>query len=161
MTIECPDIAKTLVEFRQTADARDPSRDSPGTRRARSGTFLGPTGTASLGDIGEQLFTHPVAQDVVDGAPVSWERLARICGACGASLGRPIAFVGTAEEAARDAFAGPPLHVACVPAVLDLLGASTHQVVHTAGFEFVRPDGSSADRAPRFVPNSLIGPPAH
>jgi hypothetical protein len=85
--------------------------------------------------------------------------LARICGGCGASLARPIAFVGDAEEVERNAFHAPPLHATCaddVRRVLDPAGASL-QVVLTSGFEFVRPASSDLDQQPRFVPNSLLG----
>ena len=44
------------------------------------------------------------------GARVTQCALSRICGACAESLGRPIAFVGDADEVARNAFHAPPLH---------------------------------------------------
>lgn len=81
--------------------------------------------------------------------------LSRVCGGCGRSLGRPIAFVGTDEEVARNAFHAPPLHKECASALsrLDLAGTS---VVLTAGFEYVRAAGEAVDRRPTFVPNSLL-----
>jgi hypothetical protein len=78
--------------------------------------------------------------------------LSRICGVCARPLGRPIAFVGTAEEVGRNAFHLPPMHLDCAR---DLADAST-QVVTTAGFEFVRPAKEDLDRRPRFEPNSLL-----
>lgn len=81
--------------------------------------------------------------------------LSRVCGGCGASLGRPIAFVGTAEEVARNAFAGPPLHEDCAHQLAGL-GWGGSEIVRTGGFEFVRPTGIDLDKSPRFVPNSII-----
>jgi hypothetical protein len=78
--------------------------------------------------------------------------LSRICGVCARPLGRPIAFAGTAEEVARNAFHLPPLHVECAGS---LLGELT-QLVTTAGFEFVRPAKEDLDRRPTFQPNSLL-----
>ncbi len=39
--------------------------------------------------------------------------LSRICGVCGETLTRPVAFVGTPDEALDGEFAFPPCHVAC------------------------------------------------
>lgn len=83
--------------------------------------------------------------------------LSRICGGCGHSLGRPIAFVGTPDEIGRNAFHAPPLHVACAGSLLAMPGADPDwQVVTTAGFEFVRPAQEDEDRRPTFRPNSLL-----
>jgi hypothetical protein len=83
--------------------------------------------------------------------------LSRICGVCARPLGRPIAFVGTAEEVGRNAFHLPPLHVGCAQ---ELVGPGSTgeptQVVTTAGFEFVRPAREEVDRRPTFQPNSLL-----
>lgn len=81
--------------------------------------------------------------------------LARVCGACGKPLGRPIAFLGTAEETARNAFHLPPLHAECVDAVRTGVDGSW-QLVRTAGFDFVRPQRGDRDPEPRYVPNSLV-----
>lgn len=81
--------------------------------------------------------------------------LARVCGACGRPLGRPIVFLGTAEETARNAFHLPPLHSECVEAVRDL-GGAPDQIVRTAGFEFVRPQRDDRDPEPRYQPNSVL-----
>ena len=78
--------------------------------------------------------------------------LSRICGVCSRPLGRPIAFVGTAEEVGRNAFHLPPLHLECTSALVD----DTTQVVTTAGFEFVRPAKEDLDKRPTFQPNSLL-----
>lgn len=79
--------------------------------------------------------------------------LSRICGVCGESLGRPIAFRGTADEVGRNAFHLPPMHVACAAS----LGARAEsELVTTAGFEFVRATSYDEDRRPTFQPNSLL-----
>ena len=76
---------------------------------------------------------------------------------CAESLGRPVAFVGTADEIGRNAFHVPPLHSACADDLLRWPGADpAWQVATTAGFEFVRPGREDADRRPAFQPNSLI-----
>lgn len=82
--------------------------------------------------------------------------LSRICGACGASLGRPIAFVGPDAEVARNEFHAPPLHATCADDVRRALD-ETWQVVLTSGFDYVRPAADDLDKQPRFRPNSLIG----
>ncbi|MEP9361958.1 hypothetical protein ABLE68_03260 [Nocardioides sp. CN2-186] len=71
---------------------------------------------------------------------------------CERPLGRPIAFVGTADEVARNAFHLPPMHVECA----DAWSGGTTELVTTAGFEFVRPAKEDADRRPTFQPNSLL-----
>jgi len=94
--------------------------------------------------------------------------LSRVCGICGAGLGRPLAFVGSPEEAARNAFHFPPAHLACAEALLAaydgveaaVLGQQkplgSWAVVTTAGFEFVRPSRGQVDARPTFQPNSLL-----
>jgi hypothetical protein len=81
--------------------------------------------------------------------------LSRVCGGCGRSLGRPIAFVGTEDEVNRNAFHAPPLHQECAESLVRLETAGTSLVL-TAGFEFVRPTAAEEDRRSRFVPNSLL-----
>lgn len=81
--------------------------------------------------------------------------LARVCGACGRPLGRPIVFVGTAQEAARNAFHLPPLHTECVDLVRAAVGVPD-EVVRTAGFEFIRPGPGDRDPEPRYQPNSVL-----
>jgi len=81
--------------------------------------------------------------------------LSRVCGGCGRPLGRPIAFVGTAEEVDRNAFHAPPLHETCADG-LRKAGTGGAELVLTAGFEFVRPTADAIDRRPTFVPNSLL-----
>ena len=79
--------------------------------------------------------------------------LSRICGVCGESLGRPIAFLGTGQEVGRNAFHLPPMHVACART---LTGRLESELVTTAGFELVRPTSYDEDRRPTFQPNSLL-----
>lgn len=85
---------------------------------------------------------------VLSRARVTQCALSRICGACGEPLGRPIVFVGTAQESDRNEFHGPPLHASCAPGVQALDPAA--QVVPTAAFEFVRPGRDDADQQVRF-----------
>jgi hypothetical protein len=83
--------------------------------------------------------------------------LSRICGRCAMSLGRPVAFVGTPEESARNAFHLPPLHVECAEELRRAPGADpAWQVTLTSGFEFVRPAREDLDKRPTFQPNSLL-----
>lgn len=83
--------------------------------------------------------------------------LSRVCGWCGGSLGRPIAFVGTPDEIARNELHVPPLHASCADDLLAAPGADpAWSLVLTAGFEFVRPVKADVDRRSRFVPNSLL-----
>jgi hypothetical protein len=94
--------------------------------------------------------------------------LSRVCGICGAGLGRPIAFLGSREEAARNAFHFPPAHLGCAEALLaayDGVGRAVlgqpepldaWALVTTAGFEYVRPGRDQVDRRPTFQPNSLL-----
>ncbi len=81
--------------------------------------------------------------------------LSRICGGCGRSLGRPVAFVGTPSEVGHNAFHAPPLHLDCAREVLRERDGWV--LVTTAGFEFVRPGREDADQRPTFQPNSLLG----
>ena len=93
---------------------------------------------------------HTLVRD--DRAWVTRCALSRICGSCGRSLGRPIAFVGTPEEVARNAFHAPPLHLDCAHGLL----RDGRQLVTTAGFEFVRPGRDEPETRPTFQPNSLL-----
>jgi hypothetical protein len=93
------------------------------------------------------------------GAPVRRKvtqcALSRVCGGCGTPLGRPIAFVGTADEVARYEFHNPPLHATCADDVRRTL-EPTWEVVLTSGFEYVRPASDDRDPLARFVPNSVL-----
>ncbi|MDI6910092.1 hypothetical protein [Nocardioides sp.] len=83
--------------------------------------------------------------------------LSRICGGCAQSLGRPVAFLGTPDEVARNAFHLPPMHVACAEDLRRTPDADpVWQITLTAGFEFVRPTRDDLDRRPTFQPNSLL-----
>lgn len=104
--------------------------------------------------------------------------LSRVCGMCGESLGRPIAFLGTRLEVGRNAFHFPPMHVDCAQTAqtlyadlpADVLGIGEREsigqagdephepwvLVTTSGFEFLRPSTDQVDRRPVFEPNSLL-----
>lgn len=111
----------------------------------------------SVGTTTAFAWTGSVVADGLDRKKVTQCALSRVCGWCGTSLGRPVAFVGTPEEVGRNAFHLPPLHVACGGALLGAPGAdATWLQVATAGFEYVRPVRDDADPRPRFVPNSLL-----
>jgi hypothetical protein len=111
---------------------------------------------ASMGDLG------------LDKAKVIQCALSRICGVCAESLGRPIAFLGSTEEAARNEFHFPPAHLSCAELALETWarewGASLGQsgdtdswtLVTTSGFEFIRMDKDAVDRRPVFSPNSVL-----
>lgn len=92
--------------------------------------------------------------------------LSRICGICGQSLSRPIAFLGPVAESDAGLFTFPPAHVACARDALDLfaplggrhLGQAESPLVWalvtTGGFDLIRP-GRRGD-AMRFRPNSVV-----
>jgi hypothetical protein len=104
----------------------------------------------------------------LDGRRVTQCALSRVCGVCGAGLGRPIAFLGSRLEADRNAFHFPPAHLSCAEALLDavrglsggVLGqedeVGSWTIVTTAGFEYVRPGKEDLDRRPTFQPNSVL-----
>jgi hypothetical protein len=94
--------------------------------------------------------------------------LSRVCGVCGAGLGRPIAFLGSPREEGRNAFHFPPTHEACAAALLTaydgvgepVLGQDEALddwvVVTTASFEFVRPGREDLDRRPTFQLTAVL-----
>jgi len=104
--------------------------------------------------IATDLFAWGGSLDDLVAARVTQCALSRVCGSCGRSLGRPIAFVGTPLEVGRNAFHAPPLHLACAQALLGQRG--DWELVTTAGFEFVRPSPEDVDPRPTFQPNSLL-----
>jgi hypothetical protein len=90
--------------------------------------------------------------------------LSRVCGVCGSGLDRPIAFVGTAAEDARNAFHFPPLHPGCADALAAALqehdvpvpgqeSAAEPVLLTCSAFEFVRPSAADLDRRPVFSPH--------
>jgi hypothetical protein len=91
--------------------------------------------------------------------------LSRICGMCGLSLRNPVVFIGTADDADRNDFRVPPLHLECARAALELypplsapvLGYSrrspTWALVVTGGFELERP--TARWEPVTFRPNSI------
>lgn len=95
--------------------------------------------------------------------------LSRVCGVCGASLGRPLTLLGTRAEVDRNAFHFPPSHLECAerllrayagteqPVLGQPAGEHSWHLVTTGGFEFVRPNREDADQRPHFEPNSVTG----
>lgn len=92
--------------------------------------------------------------------------LSRICGLCGLSLGWPIAFLASVEEAEANALHFPPLHEDCAGAALRLyapLGEGALGIdgppeswvlIRTGGFELERPADRHGDQRVAFRPNS-------
>jgi len=92
--------------------------------------------------------------------------LSRVCGVCGETLARPIAFLGPEDEALDGQFTFPPTHVACAREALDrftpfgdgVLGQPVAPrrwaLVTTAGFDLVRP--TRRGDPVRFHPNSTL-----
>jgi hypothetical protein len=119
-------------------------------------TGVGELPYASMGDLG------------LDKAKVIQCALSRICGVCAESLGRPIAFLGSADEAARNEFHFPPTHLSCAELALETwarewsasLGhsavPSSWTLVTTSGFEFIRMGSDAIDKRPVFSPNSVL-----
>ncbi len=111
---------------------------------------------ASMGDLG------------LDRRKVTQCALSRICGVCGNSLDRPVAFLGSAAEAEANAFHFPPTHVGCAELAIQRWGAGESAslghhaapeawaVVTTSGFEYVRPTKETEDGRAVFAPNSVI-----
>ena len=104
----------------------------------------------------------------LDGRRVTQCALSRVCGVCGAGLGRPIAFLGSRLETDRNAFHFPPAHVACAEALVTayagvdepVLGqtdpVTSWMLVTTAAFEYVRAGSEDVDRRPTFQPHSIL-----
>ena len=94
--------------------------------------------------------------------------LSRICGVCARTLDRPVVFLGSEEELARNAFHFPPTHRACAehalrtwarqwPASLGHREPPRRWVLaSTSGFEFLRPGRDQEDRRPAFAPNAGV-----
>ena len=106
---------------------------------------------------------------VLDRRRVTQCALSRICGVCGASLGRPLTLLGTPAESARNAFHFPPSHWECAQKLqaelsrgkgpaLGQAGGVEWVLVRTGGFEFVRPGRDDEDTWPTFQPNSRLDP---
>ena len=62
--------------------------------------------------------------------------LSRICGVCGATLGRPVAFVGSVGEVEAGVLEFPPLHRACAE---ELATERGWVGLTTSAFDLVRP----------------------
>nr|MCW2727228.1 hypothetical protein [Aeromicrobium sp.] len=93
--------------------------------------------------------------------------LSRICGVCGETLTRPIAFLGPEDEALDGLFTFPPCHVDCAEMALERfapfgdgvlgqpLAPRRWAIVTTGGFDLVRP--ATRGGIVQFRPNSVIG----
>ena len=111
---------------------------------------------ASMGDLG------------LDKRKVTQCALSRICGVCAESLSRPVAFLGSVEEAGRNEFHFPPAHVGLRGGGLEVWATILQRgagppappeawvLVTTSGFEYIRPTSEWEDRRAVFSPNSLI-----
>lgn len=92
--------------------------------------------------------------------------LSRICGVCGETLTRPIAFFGPEDQALDSLFTFPPTHPDCAASALEhfapfgdgVLGQPVAPrrwaIVTTAGFDLVRP--ATRGGIVQFRPNSVI-----
>lgn len=92
----------------------------------------------------------------LNGKRVTQCALSRVCGVCAEPLGRPIAFVGTDDEIARNTLHAPPLHTGCAEALVAAHADTGWRVVTTPHFEFVRPRAEDLDPRPVFAPTSLL-----
>ena len=104
----------------------------------------------------------------LDGRRVTQCALSRVCGVCGAGLGRPIAFLGSQLETDRNAFHFPPAHLDCAEALLAAYAGVAEPVlgqadpveswvlVTTPAFEYVRASSEDLDRRPTFQPSSIL-----
>ena len=78
--------------------------------------------------------------------------LSRVCGVCARPLTRPVAFVGSTDNADDNTFAFPPCHPQCA---LDLARPGlAAEIVTTGGFDMIRPSRRGGPVA--FRPNSVI-----
>jgi hypothetical protein len=87
---------------------------------------------------------------------------------CGISLGWPVAFVCSEDEADARALHFPPLHEQCAEAALGLYGPlgpgalgidappESWVLLTTSGFELERPADRRGDQRVVFRPNSVI-----
>jgi hypothetical protein len=92
--------------------------------------------------------------------------LSRICGICGETLSRPVAFFGPQAEGDAGSFTFPPTHLECAREALDLfvpiggrhLGQAEAPLVWvlvtTGGFDLIRPTRRGG--IVQFRPNSVI-----
>jgi hypothetical protein len=111
--------------------------------------------------------TTPTARDLQRSRVIQCA-LSRVCGVCGASLGRPLTLLGSQQEVDRNAFHFPPSHLECATRLVGAYAGANGAVlgqpegehiwhlVTTGGFEFVRPNREDLDQRPRFEPNSLL-----
>lgn len=111
--------------------------------------------------------TEATSARTLDHRRVTQCALSRVCSVCGASLGRPLTFIGTLRESDANSFLMPPAHLECAEALrsaYDGLGVgvlgqaepASFVLVTTGGFEFVRAGSEDLDRRARFEPNSRL-----
>jgi hypothetical protein len=118
---------------------------------------------------GGKAGVSPLTLRLLDGRRVTQCALSRVCGVCGAGLGRPLAFVGSPDEAARNAFHFPACHLECARRLLDVLSTVRGTAVlgqpepveswvltTTAAFEYVRAGREDVDRRPTFQPHEVL-----
>ncbi|MDN4160077.1 hypothetical protein [Nocardioides abyssi] len=117
---------------------------------------------------GDRPAGTPVSVRRLDKRRVTQCALSRVCGVCGASLGRPLAFLGSRSEVGRLAFHLPPAHLACAQALLAAYSSVGETVLDidappaewvlatTASFEFVRAGRDDLDKRPTFQPSSAL-----
>lgn len=116
---------------------------------------------------GDPAHSAPSAR-ALDRRRVTQCALSRVCGVCGAGLGRPLTFLGSGREVDRNSFHFPAAHGACAEAILAAYAGLTTPVlgqdsvpqpwvlVTTASFELVRPTRDDVDRRPTFRPTALL-----
>lgn len=104
----------------------------------------------------------------LDHRRVTQSALSRVCGVCGASLGRPLAFLGSRAEADRNAFHFPASHVGCAEALRDAVTGLAAPVLGQAepvaqwvlvtapAFEYLRPSSEDLDRRATFLPVGVL-----
>lgn len=122
-------------------------------------------GTPTYGD------SHPDRSPTIrrlDQRRVTQCALSRVCGVCGAVLGRPLAFVGSPDEADRNGFHLPACHLDCANALIRevsglgvaVLGqpepVDRWVLATAAAFEYVRPGRDDADHRPTFQPHAVL-----
>jgi len=117
---------------------------------------------------GDRPAGTPLSARDLDKRRVTQCALSRVCGVCGATMGRPLAFLGTRTEVDRLAFHLPPAHLSCAEQLLAAYSSVGEPVLGldapprewvlatTASFEFVRPGRDDDDKRPTFQPSSAL-----
>jgi hypothetical protein len=132
--------------------------DQRGSRDVSGAAVVGsPLPFACVDDAGEGTHEHVVKSRAIRCA------LSRICGICGEVLTRPVAFVGTPDEALDGDLLFPPCHEGCVRTAADdprqRFGHASRPrrwvLITTGGFDLVRPERRGEPVV--FRPNSVLG----